>query len=81
MEEVEIQGRGALPPVGVPGLAKAIGEGKVFSYDIMNEYKVSLYVDHKDVSAALKQAVSLNQNLSIEFVPDAIIFTDGSILK
>lgn len=80
LNDIEIECKGSLPAIGKAGLAYAIGEDERVFYT-SNEYKISLYVNHKDNSSALKQAVSLNHDLSVEFIPEAIMFTGGSILK
>ncbi len=78
--DIEIQANGSLPAKGQPGRDYAIGMGRGIRYN-MYRYGLGIYVGHKDISYALKQAVEMKNALSIEFIPDAIMFTDGSVLK
>ncbi|MBC7388120.1 MAG: hypothetical protein H7329_02820 [Opitutaceae bacterium] len=78
--DIEIQANGSLPARGNPGKDYALGIGRGIRYN-MYRYGLGIYVGHKDISYALKQAVNMGSTLSIEFVPDAIMFTDGSVLK
>lgn len=80
MPDIEIQAHGSLTSISRPGLDYAIGNGASDVYHLYN-YGLSIYVGHKDISNALKQAVAMNSSLSIEFVPNVILFTDGSVLK
>jgi len=79
--DIEIQAHGSLPSKNEPGLDFACSfQDGVVRFNLYT-YKLGIYVEHQDNSNAFKQAFEMGNTLSIEFVPDAIMFTDGTILK
>lgn len=80
--EIEINAFGSLPARdnGNYGLAYVFN-GTAHELYRPNSFNIKAYIGHKDNSVALKQAIALKQDLSIEFIPDAILFKDGTILK
>lgn len=78
--EVEIASNGSLISRGKPGLLKAIGKGDRLMFR-REQFTASLNVRAKQSTTAFKNAVAMNYDMSIVFVPDAIRFADGSILK
>jgi len=62
-----------------PGLTYALGGEPILTNSI--SYKAHLSVIPSRNPQELKDAVRNNRKLSIEFVPDALIFSDGSILN
>jgi len=63
-----------------PGLPYALGDISKGGLK-WDENQVTLMVTHELCSQRFKDAVRDGNELKIEFVPDALIFSDGSILK
>lgn len=81
LSNVEIKSNGSLPSKGEIGLVRVTGNNHIMNNYTMAEYSAQLYLDSYESTEAFKQAVNLNYDLFIEFVPNVILFTDGTLLK
>ena len=77
-KDIVIDAKGALT-CPQPGLYYALGEG--FCEYINYEYVVSAYLESKSVTDAFKKAYKNNDVLITVFIPEAIKFKDGTVLK
>lgn len=78
-EDIQLECQGALAAHKL-GLQYAIYDDG-FSVVHPVTYNVDLNMNHKSISNAFKRAVRDGDDLTIEFVPDVLLFADGSILK
>lgn len=78
-EDIELKCKGAIKPIK-PGLDYAINyDGFAVVHPV--KYNFDLNMNHKSIPDAFRRAVQDGNELRIQFVPDVLLFSDGSILK